>query len=234
MQEVGNNIEGEAEWDKLGNSAAMSSDGKRVIIGASANYGNPPCSGHARILYEDINGTWVQVGNDIDGEGSVDKLGESADMRSDGKRVVILAPPKRYGSGSSSGHARIYEEVNGTWVQVGNDIEGEAEGDYFGQSVAISSNGKRVIIGAPQNDGGFYGISKVGYARVFLFERNSTIPSVSPSSSLSPSSSPSLSPSSSPSLLPFSSASSSSASSQPTFVIGIMTAGLTANFLYRE
>jgi hypothetical protein len=40
-----------------------------------------------------------------------------------------------------------------TWVQVGADIDGEAAGDQSGYFVAMSADGKRVIIGAPFNDG---------------------------------------------------------------------------------
>ena len=33
-----------------------------------------------------------------------------------------------------SGHSRVYEELGGTWVQVGDDIDGEAADDYSGHS----------------------------------------------------------------------------------------------------
>ena len=38
-------------------------------------------------------------------------------------------------------------------IQLGADIDGEAAGDYSGRSVSISSDGTRVAIGAPQNEG---------------------------------------------------------------------------------
>jgi hypothetical protein len=44
-----------------------------------------------------------------------------------------------------------YNSIGGNWVQVGNDIEGEAEGDVSG-SVAMSKDGSRVAIGARLND----------------------------------------------------------------------------------
>ncbi len=37
------------------------------------------------------------------------------------------------------------------WIQVGSDIDGEAEGDFSGCSVALSSKGCRVAIGATHN-----------------------------------------------------------------------------------
>ena len=36
-------------------------------------------------------------------------------------------------------------------IQLGSDIDGEAAGDYSGISVALSSDGTRVAIGAPGN-----------------------------------------------------------------------------------
>ena len=74
----------------------MSSDGSRVAIGAPNNDGiysdNNLNIGHVRIY--DFNGSaWVQVGADIDGEGS---SGSSVSLSSDGSRVAIGAP---YSSG---------------------------------------------------------------------------------------------------------------------------------------
>jgi hypothetical protein len=37
--------------------------------------------------------------------------------------------------------------------QLGGDIDGEVEGDLSGSSVSLSSDGTRIAIGAPNNDG---------------------------------------------------------------------------------
>ena len=50
------------------------------------------------------------------------------------------------------------------WEQVGNDIDGENPGDEFGFSVALSSNGAVVAIGAYLNDGGYI----AGHVRVYF------------------------------------------------------------------
>jgi hypothetical protein len=43
---------------------------------------------------------------------------------------------------------------NGTaWVQLGDDIDGEAERDYSGYSVSLAAGGDIVAIGAQRNDG---------------------------------------------------------------------------------
>ena len=36
------------------------------------------------------------------------------------------------GNGTDAGHVRVYENVSGTWTQMGSDIDGEAAGDQSG------------------------------------------------------------------------------------------------------
>jgi hypothetical protein len=74
-------------------------------------------------------------------------------MSADGKRVAIGADGNEE-NGGNSGHVRIYDydPTGQQWNQVGQDIDGEAGGDYSGSSVAMSADGKRVAIGAYNND----------------------------------------------------------------------------------
>ena len=126
----------------------MSSDGTRIAIGATGNDGNGQMSGHVRV-YDYSNGSWSQVGTDIDGENSWDQSGYSVAMNSDGSRIAIGAY-KNDGNGNewSIGHVRVYDYSNGSWSQVGSDIDGEASYDWSGYSVAMSSDGTRIAIGA--------------------------------------------------------------------------------------
>jgi hypothetical protein len=50
------------------------------------------------------------------------------------------------------------------WTQLGGDIDGEAASDSSGFSVALSSDGSRVAIGAWYNDGNG---DKAGHVRIF-------------------------------------------------------------------
>jgi len=50
------------------------------------------------------------------------------------------------------------------WTRVGSDIDGEAADDNSGSSASLSSDGSRVAIGAPSNDGGG---SDAGQVRVY-------------------------------------------------------------------
>lgn len=162
--QIGSDIDGEAAYDRSGRSVAMSADGNIVIIGAPHNGGNGRDAGHAWV-YELVGGTWVQKGSDIDGEAVGDYCGISVDMSADGNTIIIGAS-RNNGNGSNSGHARVYEFSDGVWVQKGPDIDGEAAGDEFGFSVAMSADGNCVVIGAPGNDGNG---SNSGHVRVYEF-----------------------------------------------------------------
>ena len=149
--QVGDDIDGEADYDWSGASISLNSDGSVVAIGAEENDGNGYKSGHVRI-YQNISGTWTQVGADIDGESPEDQSGASVSLSADGS-IVAIGAHVNAGNGLLSGHVRIYENISGTWTQVGLDIDGEAAEDRSGYSLSLNSDGSIVAIGAYYNDG---------------------------------------------------------------------------------
>ena len=165
--QLGSDIDGEAANDYSGYSVSLSSDGKRVAIGAYGNDGN---TGKVRV-YEYSGGGWTQLGLDIDGEAASDYSGYSVSLSSDGKRVAIGAIVND-GNGTNSGHVRVYEYNGSAWVQVGDDIDGEAAGDRSGTSVSLSSDGMWVAIGAFNNAGNGNGS---GHVRVYKYSGNAWV-----------------------------------------------------------
>ena len=157
---TGADIDGEEVIGNSGMSVAISSDGTTVAIGAPKNSGGGNDAGQVRV-YQNITGTWTQIGVDIDGEAAGDWSGQSVAISSDGSTVAIGAP---YNDGGA-GQVRVYQNIAGTWTKIGADIDGEAAGDESGSSVSISSDGTKVAIGAPYNDG--VG-SNAGQVRVYL------------------------------------------------------------------
>ena len=168
--QLGGDIDGESSQDDSGSSVSLSSDGTRIAIGAQGNDGNGFLSGHVRV-YEWGNDTWTQLGQDIDGEKRYHYSGRSVSLSSDGTRVAIGAPGGFNGF-YSSGEVRVYELVDNRWTQLGQVIDGEATGDGSGGSVSLSSDGTRVAIGAPGNDGedGLFGGTTVGIGHVRVYE----------------------------------------------------------------
>jgi FG-GAP repeat len=180
--QVGLDVDGEAANDQSGYSVAMSADGKTIAIGAPYNGANGLNAGHVRVL--SINSTsrnWTQVGLDIDGEaacdqpGLCDESGWSVAMSADGKTIAAGAPFNG-GNGNNAGHVRVYaiSSISGNWTQVGLDIDGEAINDRSGYSIAMSADGKTIVVGAPFNDGNG---NNAGHVRVYKYE---TAPTRSP------------------------------------------------------
>jgi hypothetical protein len=168
--QFGEDIDGEAAGDFSGVSVSISSDGKRVAIGATGNDGNGSRSGHVQVF--DLTGSEPkQIGGDINGDAANDGSGTSVALSSDGNRLVIGAALND-GNGRNSGHARVFEFKGEAWIQLGNDIDGEAGGDSSGGSVAISADGNRVAIGANGNDGNN---RSSGHVRVFGLDVNAAV-----------------------------------------------------------
>jgi hypothetical protein len=149
--QLGADIDGEAILDYSGRSVAMSADGTRIAIGAPLNRDGGNTAGHVRV-YSWNGSAWTQTGADIDGEAADDNSGYAVAMSANGTRIAIGAQYND-GNGSNSGHVRIYSWNGSAWTQTGADIDGEAAGDESGASVAMSSDGSRVAIAAPLNDG---------------------------------------------------------------------------------
>ena len=94
-----------------------------------------------------------QIGVALVGEASGDQFGLSVALSANGTRLIVGAPYND-GSGSDAGHARVFDRMGDSWVQAGSDLDGEAAGDEYGTSVAISDDGSRVAVGSYLNDDG--------------------------------------------------------------------------------
>ena len=160
--QIGDDIDGEAAFDGLGNSVSLSLDGSIIAISSPGSSVNGDGSGQVRV-YKNINNVWTQVGGDINGEMADDFSGWSVSLSIDGSIVAISAPLNN-GNGVRSGHVRVFKNINSVWIQVGTDIDGEAEQDRSGYSLSLSADGSIVAIGANRNDG--FGPNS-GHVRVY-------------------------------------------------------------------
>ena len=168
--QLGSDIDGVETNDQFGKSVSMNSDGDRVAIGARNNDDAYSNAGHVRV-YAYSGGSWSQLGSDIDGVATYDESGFSVSMNSDGDRVAIGAPYNDDGGGNS-GHVRVYAYSGAPliWSQLGGDIDGDAGNDWSGVSVSMNSDGDRVAIGAPYNDGSG---TDAGHVRVYEYSSSS-------------------------------------------------------------
>ena len=163
--QLGDDINGGASYDKSGHSVSLSSDGHTVAIGAYDAHSNYEYdTGHVRVFH--WNGsTWNQIGINIDGEAYDDRSGHSVSLNGDGS-IVAIGANSNDGNGLDAGHVRVYVNQQGQWSQMGSDIDGFAAYDGFGNSVSLSSDGFILAVGAPYNgDGG----SNSGLVVVYRF-----------------------------------------------------------------
>ncbi|MFC0603450.1 T9SS type A sorting domain-containing protein [Winogradskyella pulchriflava] len=214
--QIGNDINGESAGDQSGTSVSTSADGNIVAIGSPYNNENGARSGQVRI-YENQNGNWVQIGSDINGQSSGDNFGYSVSLSSNGSIVAIgMRDSNAIGFGkvqiyenqngswiqigldivenffsfgasvslssdgnviaigtfTSNGYVRIYENQNDNWIQIGSNITREESSDYFGKALSLSSNGNVIAIGAFHNSGNG---TNSGHVRIFEYQSGNWI-----------------------------------------------------------
>ncbi len=160
--QIGDDIDGEAPKNYSGWSIDLSADGSVLAVGAPGNEGNGDKSGHVRV-YKNQGGNWMQIGNDIDGKVTDYKLGYSVGLSADGTAVAVGFPMSAQ-NGPQLGYARVYKNQEGVWMQIGDDINGETPGDWFGKSVSLSKDGLILAVGAPGNHGNS---AFAGHVRVY-------------------------------------------------------------------
>merc|ERR1719223_2286658 len=153
--QLGDTIEGEQAGEFFGQSVALSEDGHTMAVGApySTNSNNAAFAGATRV-YTMVNGTgeWVQLGDTIEGEQAGERSGLSVALSNDGRTIAAGATySTNSNNDTDAGATRVYTiVVNGTdeWVQLGDTIEGEQAGEFFGYSVALSEDWHTVAAGA--------------------------------------------------------------------------------------
>ena len=118
-----------------------------------------------RVYKWDGIGSWNQLGSDIDGEAAGDNSGASVSLSSDGT-IVAIGVLKMTEMDPIQGMC-VFMSMTVVHESLGDDIDGEAAGDYSGDSVSLSSDGTKVAIGAYGNG------SDSGHVRVYEYSSGS-------------------------------------------------------------
>lgn len=170
----GATIEGEGndnpvfETDVFGSALSLSADGNFLIIGATGNtpeVGVLQISGHARV-YQWDGSQWAQMGEDIDGEISLETFGNSVSINDAGIVVAIGGRDRNLLAADSTlalqsvGYVRVLEWDGINWIPRGDTFFGTELGERLGASVSLSSDGNTLCMGAPH-------ISSSGYVKIF-------------------------------------------------------------------
>ena len=159
--------------DLFGFSVATSSDGKTIIIGSPADDTSVTDTGVAYV-FERTGNSFNQVGiltgsNAIQSE---DQFGFSVAISADGKTIAVGAKDDEVpGANTATGVVYVYDRVLNSFNQVGilTGTFSTQAGDRFGNSIAISADGKKIVIGAmddeipsPSSSGAVYVFNRVG------------------------------------------------------------------------
>jgi hypothetical protein len=165
--QLGQELFGSGVGDELGIDLSLSADGTVLVAGANQFRAEVSLPGYARIFeLNKITGEWDQRGSDIVGASLNDEFGWSTSLSDDGT-IVAIAAPKNSAIGPESGHVSVFKYEEGTWVQLGEAIEGREAHDSFGLRADLSGDGSVLVVAAwnaEQDE------EDPGYMSVFRFE----------------------------------------------------------------
>ncbi|MFK7808909.1 MAG: T9SS type A sorting domain-containing protein [Saprospiraceae bacterium] len=147
--QIGSDIIGQA-LEGAGTTVAISMDGNRIAYGAPLNFNSYLYGGLVKV-YDLVDGDWVQIGNDIEGEDDGDEAGRSIALSADGSRIAV-GMPENDANGDDSGKVKVYELVNNQWILLAGEIQGEMEDELCGESIALSADGNRLVVSSPGYD----------------------------------------------------------------------------------
>ena len=159
-------------FDSFGTSIALSGDGNTLAVGApfeasgSTGINSTPdesaFGAGAVYIYARIAGAWLQQAYvKASNSDAGDNFGASVALSADGSTLAVGAPFEDSGSNSinnntpdesapDAGAVYVYTRVAGTWSQQAYVKASNAgAGDNFGKSVALSSDGNALAVGAP-------------------------------------------------------------------------------------
>lgn len=162
--QLGADIDGKAEGDRLGSSVDISDRGDRLAVGATGVDDNGDSAGQVK-TYSWSGSEWLQLGQVIDGEAAFDYAGTAVSLSGDGNRMAVGARGSS-GGGYRSGQVRVFEWNGASWQQLGSDIDGAVPGELSGYAVSLSRRGDYLAVGAIDNGSS---ADSSGAARVYAW-----------------------------------------------------------------
>ena len=163
--QLGSSLQGQDILESFGRRAKLSDDGYTVAISAPGTNSIEPMVGSVQVYT--FNGTnWVQVGDDILGVQSHEKVGSSLSISSDGNTIAIGTVQNNGVLGNSTGRVDVYTYNGTSWIQVGASLYGENVGDLFGGSISLNDNGTILAVGAVEHDNN---VMATGQVKVYEF-----------------------------------------------------------------
>ena len=178
--------------DLFGSSVALSTDGSILAVGAQFEDGDAsstvvlPNDGAtdsgAVYLFSNTGGSWASWTQDAyikaSNAATLDFFGKNVALSSDGTTLAVGA----YGQGVS-GAVYVFKNGGASWTEtfITNSAANVAAGDYYGYSIALSSDGATLAVGVPGESSNATGINSGTYnslasssGAVYLYRYNGT------------------------------------------------------------
>jgi len=154
------------EGSVYGDAVGFSGDGTVIAIGDKYS----DVLAHEDIgvvnIYQEINGTWNQMGNSILGSKGGDLFGWSVALSKDGNRVAASS----LGRNGNSSNVRVFDFNRTSWEVVGASLVGDSNREFFGVSLELSGDGSVVAVGATEYSRDGKAVN-VGIVRSFRYDR---------------------------------------------------------------
>jgi hypothetical protein len=135
-----------------GATVTLSYDGSLVAV-SEENFQN----GSGRVvLYSEARESddWEKVATIVGVDQPLGRFGWSTSFNEAGDRLAISAPNFDSEGLSNRGLVRVYEKIDGTWTQIGQDLLGDEDSEQLGFSLELSGDGNTLVAGSPGSPGG--------------------------------------------------------------------------------
>ena len=152
--QMGNDIDGTDRSDRLGQSLALSGDGKRLAVGipyADGDGNSVNMAGAVRI-YDWNDTSWDQIGEIIHGDTILDIRGMDVDISADGTTVSIVDLDLFSSDEKSEVSIYRYNSDSSAWIIMGDAISEESEANSSSYETSLSADGSIVAIGNGTHD----------------------------------------------------------------------------------
>lgn len=166
--QIGQDILGSASGNELGTAVSLSGDGTILAVGEPNSDSNGTDAGLVRV-FEYIGNVWTQVGQDLIGEWHSNDSGAKIDLSNDGT-IIAIASPGNIGDSVKFGQVEIYQNIAGTWTQMGQDLQAFTTFQGIPMEIDLSQDGMTVAIGCPYNNPIAYNSGEI-----FIYKYNGNV-----------------------------------------------------------
>lgn len=120
---------------------------------------------------------FTQLGNDINGNNTLDKMGYTISTNTNGDIVAVSLPSKYTGLSNWTSIIKVYKYIDGAWSQLGNSINisytAPSNIASINMSISLNGNGDKLAIGNFLGDVQYYGTPSVRYhGEVYVYNYN--------------------------------------------------------------